>query len=62
MPAQLPPIPDALLSCPPAALIPQVMNSDADFIDWILDDRAAGDECRTKLGIVRGIERGGQKP
>jgi hypothetical protein len=43
-------------------MIPETLNSDADFVDWIMDDRAAGDECRTKLGIVKGIEEEGPTP
>jgi hypothetical protein len=42
--------------------MPMALKSDADFISWILDDHEAGQDCRTKLGIVRTIELGGAKP
>jgi hypothetical protein len=31
------------------------MPSDADLFDWIDSDRAAGQDCRDKLGRVRGL-------
>lgn len=48
-----PEVPRLLLVCRDTVKPPATLQDDADLFDWIDDDRAAGQDCRDKLGRVR---------
>lgn len=53
------PIPPSLLQCQ-AQPVPADLKTDTDLADWVLDLAAAGQDCRTRLRAVAGIEGGGK--
>lgn len=49
---QLPEVPTPLATCQPEPAPPASLVMDSDLTDWILDLRAAGADCRSKLQHV----------
>lgn len=51
-----PPVPEALLVCDMAPLVPFTRDrTDESVAEYIVDLAVAGEDCRTKLDEVRGI-------
>ena len=48
-------VPAALLQCPPQPQPPDDSAPAEAFADFMLDLAAAGDDCRAKLGQVKGL-------
>ncbi len=53
------PIPLALLDCKPEPPRPALSATDTDLAYTIMDLIDAGRDCRTKLGLVKGLQRAG---
>ena len=49
---QLPEVPLPLATCEAEPAFPASLKMDSDLTDWILDLRAAGADCRSKLQHV----------
>lgn len=47
-------VPDSLLRCQPQPLLELTMDDHA-VARWVLDTVEAGEDCRAKLGLVRGL-------
>lgn len=47
-------MPDSLLACQPQPLLELTMDDQA-VARWVLDTVEAGEDCRAKLGLVRGL-------
>jgi len=48
-------VPAQLLSCAPTPAVPVETATQRDFALYVLDLEAAGQDCRAKLGAVRGV-------
>lgn len=49
---RVPSVPTELRHCEPAAPIPDQPVSDTALASWVLADRRAGEDCRSRLGSV----------
>ena len=47
-------VPDSLLACQPQPLLELTMDDQA-VARWVLDTVQAGEDCRGKLALVRGL-------
>lgn len=55
-------IPESLLTCKPRPTVPSGDYTDNDLAEFILRLEEAGEDCRQRLGAVRGVVSGGEKP
>ena len=47
-------IPAPLLRCAEEPPVPAAGGTWAEFLGWVIDLRAAGEDCRAKLAAIRG--------